>query len=202
MTLHQLLILRSCHLWDFTRSRYLGLSKILCYHIESSGSSKAFFAKSNTSLSRYRGYGPQAGSSCRGCHLQVHQISINDSDASRVASPSILLSSLGLYVPIYKCRLQLIATIVLFRDACLLFAVLLITPTLATSLGRNVRSLGCHSQKAPSTIKSADRGKAYRPEHSRASARGAPCTFIHSYLYGIFPHTLFLRPETPNCTSW
>jgi hypothetical protein len=46
--------------------------------------------------------GPQAGSSCRGCHLQVHPISINDSDASRVASRSILLSSLGLYVPIYQ----------------------------------------------------------------------------------------------------
>ena len=76
-TLHQLLILRSCHLWDFTCSRYLGLSKILCYHIESSGSSKAFFAKSNRSLSRYWGSpGPEAGSSCRGCHLQVHQISI------------------------------------------------------------------------------------------------------------------------------
>ena len=74
-----------------------------CYHIESSGSSKAFFAKSNRSLSRYWGSpGPEAGSSCRGCHLQVHQISINNLDASRVASPSIFLSSLGLYVPIYK----------------------------------------------------------------------------------------------------
>jgi hypothetical protein len=42
-----------------------------------------------------------------------------------------------------------------------------------------------------STIPSAHHCKMFRPEHSRASARGATCTFSPSFLYGIFPHTLF-----------
>jgi hypothetical protein len=33
--------------------------------------------------------------------------------------------------------------------------------------------------------------------HGHQSARGAPCTFISSFLYGIFLHTLFVGPETP-----
>ena len=56
--------------------------------------------------------------------------------------------------------------------------------------------------QSASTIPSTNRGKKIRPERSRASARGAPCTSIPSFLYGIFSHTLFLRPETPNYTNW
>jgi hypothetical protein len=56
--------------------------------------------------------------------------------------------------------------------------------------------------QSASTILSTDRGKEICPECSWASARGAPCTFIPLFLYGIFSHTLFLRPETPNYTNW
>jgi hypothetical protein len=63
-------------------------------------------------------------------------------------------------------------------------------------------SQAASSSQSSSTIQSADHRKTFRPEHSRASARGAPCTFTPLFLYGIFPHTLFLRPEAPNYTNW
>ena len=46
------------------------------------------------------------------------------------------------------------------------------------------------SSQSASTIQSTDRGKTFRPGRSRASAQ-APCTFTPSFLYGIFPHTIF-----------
>jgi hypothetical protein len=49
--------------------------------------------------------------------------------------------------------------------------------------------------QSASTIPSTDCGKRICPECSWASAQGTPCTFIPSLLYGIFSHTLFLRPE-------
>jgi hypothetical protein len=55
--------------------------------------------------------------------------------------------------------------------------------------------------QSASTIPSTDRGKKNYPECSQASAQGAPCTFIPSFLCGIFSHTLFLRPETLNYTN-
>ena len=47
------------------------------------------------------------------------------------------------------------------------------------------------SSQSTLTIQSAGRGKTFRPERSQASAQAAPCMFTPSFLYGIFPHTLF-----------
>jgi hypothetical protein len=51
------------------------------------------------------------------------------------------------------------------------------------------------STQSASTIQSADRGKTFRPERSRASDRGAPCKFIISFLYGKISSHFFLDPK-------
>ena len=62
------------------------------------------------------------------------------------------------------------------------------------SASSDLFSKSASSSQSASTIQPADRGKTLRPERSRASAREAPCTFT-PFLYGIFPHTLFLDPK-------
>ena len=63
-------------------------------------------------------------------------------------------------------------------------------------------SQAASSSQSSSTIQSASHRKTFHPEHSQASAQGAPCTFTPSFLYGIFPHTSFLRHKAPNYMNW
>ena len=59
-------------------------------------------------------------------------------------------------------------------------------------------SQAASSSQSSLTIQSASHHKMFCPEHSQASAQGAPCMFTPLFLYGIFPHTLifFPKPQT------
>ena len=52
------------------------------------------------------------------------------------------------------------------------------------------------SSQSSSIIQSVDHHKMFCPEHSQASAQGAPCTFAPLFLCSIFSHTLF-KTQSP-----